>query len=76
MSTLNFPIKTKEAQRFWASSKKENKLKAIIAFSLDLDNANHNLRRYGYKNIYRKLKLKEYGQYVNNPSMVGIPFTE
>lgn len=76
MHILNFLIETKEAQKFWASINKENKLKAIIAFSLNLDNANHNLRRFGYKNIYRKIKLKEYGEYVNNPSMVGIPFTE
>lgn len=76
MYTLNYPIETEEAQRFWASINKDNKIKAIIAFSLNLDNANHNLRRYGYKNIYRKIKLKEFGEYVNNPSMVGIPFTE
>lgn len=75
MSLLNFPITTEEAQKFWASKNIENNVKAIIAFSLNLNNANDNLKRYGYKYLYRQKKIKEYGQYVNNPSMSGIPFT-
>lgn len=76
MSLLNFPIETEEAQKFWASKHIENNIKSIIAFSLNLDNANDNLKRYGYRRAYRQRKLEEYGKYVNNPSMSGIPFTK
>ncbi|WWV91986.1 hypothetical protein [Escherichia phage PJNS034] len=73
---LNFPIETPEAQKFWASPHILNQVKAIIAFSLDESNAADNLQRYGYKLKWRKRALKAYKQYVNNPSMSGVPFSE
>ena len=72
---LNFPIETEAAYNFWSSKHKANKVKAIIAFSLDLDNANDNLRRAGYYKQFRKRALANFGQYVNNPSMAGVPFS-
>lgn len=75
-SILNFPIETKDAQKFWASPHILNQLKAVIAFSLNEKNANDNLMRYGYKYLFRKRALKAYGKYVNKPSMAGIPFSE
>lgn len=72
---LNYPIETDKAFQFWASKHKLNRIKAIIAFSLDLENANDNLRRHGYYNLYRKRYLKKYQAYVNNPKMDNIPFS-
>ncbi|HDG7833282.1 TPA: hypothetical protein PCJ90_001350 [Klebsiella quasipneumoniae] len=72
---LNFPVETEEAQRFWASKHRLNRVKAIIAFSTDLDNANDNLRRHGYKSIYRHKMLNFYKCYVNQPKMNSIPFS-
>ncbi|MCS5737470.1 hypothetical protein, partial [Herbiconiux daphne] len=66
---LNFPIESPEAYKFWGSKHKLNRIKAIIAFSLDVDNANDNLRRAGYYNLYRKRMLKHYSKYVNDPQM-------
>lgn len=73
---LNYPIETEAAYKFWDSNHKANKCKAVIAFSLDLDNANDNLRRHGFARQFRKRALAAFGQYVNNPSMSGIPFSE
>lgn len=73
---LNFPVETPAAYKFWASNHKANKVKAIIAFSLDADNANDNLRRYGYYKLFRDRALKAFVQYVNNPSMAGVPYSE
>lgn len=72
---LNFPIETPEAQKFWASPHISNQAKSIIAFSLNEKNAQDNLRRYGYKLKWRQLAWKEWGKYVNNPSMSGVPFS-
>lgn len=79
---LNFPIETERAREFWGSKHKLNRIKAIIAFSLDLDNANDNLRRHGYYRQYRKRYLEVYSCYVNNPKMDGsdgkqnVPFSD
>lgn len=51
-------------------------MKAIIAFSLDLENANDNLRRYGYRLQWRNRALASFGAYVNQPDMTGVPFSE
>lgn len=72
---LNFPIVTDEAYAFWESRHKLNRIKAIIAFSLDLDNANDNLRRAGYYRQYRKRYLDIYGCIVHMPDMKDIPFS-
>ena len=72
---LNYPIETEEAQKFWASRHALNHIKAIIAFSTDLDNANDNLRRFGYAYHYRKRYLKLYAKYVKDPSMKKIPYS-
>lgn len=76
MFKLNYPVETAAAKKFWASRHKCNRMKAIIAFSLDLENANDNLRRHGYAKQWRNRALKNYASYVNTPSMAGIPFTE
>ena len=73
---LNFPIETQLAYDFLHSNHTANKVKFIIAFSTDLKNANDNLRRYGYYRQFRKRALDNFGQYVNNPDMTGIPFSE
>ncbi|QDH46935.1 hypothetical protein LAh9_1 [Aeromonas phage LAh_9] len=75
LTILNYPIKTEEAKRFWASKHKCNKAKAIMAFSKDLQNANWNLIQYGYTNSWRDKIFAHYSQYVNQPEMTSIPFT-
>lgn len=76
LNTLNYPIETELAKKFWASKHKCNKVKSIIAFSLNLDNANDNLRRYGYTLSWRKKAIRHFGKYVSQPAMDGIPFSE
>lgn len=76
-STPNYPIETETQVKFWGSRNKENRAKALIAFSVDRGNAFQNMRRktdwlYGY----RKRMWDKYGQYVNTPSLSGVPFTE
>lgn len=71
----NFQITTEKAKEFWGSRHKLNRAKAIIAFSLDADNANDNLRRAGYANLWRKRLLRNFKQYVNDPQMNNIPFS-
>lgn len=71
-----FPIETEEAKTFWASRHKCNRMKAIIAFSTDLKNANDNLRRSGYGVHWRNRALNNFGMFVNKPSMASVPFTE
>ncbi|HHB8426213.1 hypothetical protein [Klebsiella pneumoniae] len=73
---LNFPVETEEAQRFWASKHRLNRIKAIIAFSTDMKNANDNLRRAGYSYMYRQKYLKAYKCYVNSPSMKIVMFSD
>lgn len=76
MHKLNYPITTPEAIKLWGSEHVCNRMKAIIAFSLDLDNANDNLRRFGYTLQWRKRALAAFGQYVSTPDAVGIPYSE
>lgn len=73
---LNFPIESDEAKEFWSSHHRLNRVKAIIAFSLDVDNANDNLRRRGYMRGERKRYILAYGKYSNNPTMKNIPFSD
>lgn len=73
---LNYPVETPEARAFWSSNQKLNRIKSIIAFSLNLENANDNLRRYGYSKQFRKRALNNFCMYVNRPDMVGIPFSD
>ena len=76
LNTLNYPIETDIQKKFWGSKHKCNRMKSIIAFSLNLDNANDNLRRYGYTNAWRKKALAAFGKYVNTPTMTGVNFSE
>lgn len=76
LNTLNYPIETALAKKFWASRHKSNKAKAIMAFSTSIENANWNLIQYGYTNSWRDRIIANYSAYINNPSMAGIPFTE
>lgn len=73
---LNYPVETEAAYKFWSSNHKANRCKAIIAFSLNLDNAMDNLRRFGYARGFRERALNNFCIYVNTPSMAGIPFSE
>lgn len=73
---LNFPVETKEAQAFWASKHKCNRLKAIIAFSLNEKNAIDNMRRHGFQTHLRQRALAAYKQYIASPTMTSIPFSE
>lgn len=73
---LNYPITTPEAKAMWASRHKCNRMKAIIAFSLNLANANDNLRRAGYTLQWRKKAIKAFKTYVNKPTMAGVPFSQ
>lgn len=73
---LNYPVETPAAYKFWSSNHKANKMKAIIAFSLDLENANDNLRRHGFMLHFRERALRNFCMYVNNPSMAGVPYSE
>ncbi|HDU5574526.1 TPA: hypothetical protein RFV54_001059 [Klebsiella aerogenes] len=72
---LNFPIETEQAQLFWASYHKLNRVKAIIAFSLDEDNANDNLRRFGFTRGFREICLKKYKQHIGDHKMLNIPYS-
>lgn len=72
---LNYNIETPEAEAFWASRHKANRAKAIMAFSLDLDNANDNYRRWNYPRQFRKRALLNFCMYVNKPDMKGIPLS-
>lgn len=72
---LNYPITTPEAIKFWASRHKCNRMKAVIAFSTDLQDANMNLRNDGFALFWREKAIANFGQYVNQPAMIGIPFT-
>lgn len=74
-SQHGYKITTIDAFRFWSSDHKCNRVKAIIAFSKDLEDANNNLKRAGYKNLIRKRILLALGGLVNNPSMKNIPFS-
>lgn len=71
----NYPIETDEAVAFWASNHKCNRMKAIIAFSFDLQNANINLRREGYSRFWRLRALNNFGMYVDRPSMSTLPYS-
>lgn len=72
---LNYPITTELQMKFWGSRHKCNRMKSIISFSLDLQDASDNLRRHGYKLLWRQKAIFHFGQYVNTPDMVGMPFT-
>lgn len=73
---LNYPVETPEALAFWESRFKANRVKAIIAFSLNESNANDNLRRFNYPRQFRRRALDTFGQYVNQPAMTGIPLSD
>lgn len=69
-------METPEAVAFWSSRHKLNRIKAIMAFSLDLDNANDNLRRAGYYRQYRKRYLQIYSTIIADPAMKNVPFSQ
>lgn len=75
MHKMAFPIVTEEAYKFWASRHLCNKLKAIISFSLDKEDAMHNMRRFGYQHHLRKRAWNAWQNFVAKPDMTSIPFT-
>lgn len=75
MHKMRYPIETEEAKKFWASRHKCNRIKAIIAFSKDAEEANNNLRRFGYQVHLRLRALNAWQNYVDMPDMSKVPFT-
>ena len=75
MHKYAYPIETAEAKKFWASRHVCNRIKAIIAFSKNLTDANSNLRRSGFQRHLRKRALNAWQHYVNMPNMDLVPFT-
>ena len=71
---LNYPVKTANAKKFWGSRHICNRMQCIIAFSLNLSNANDNLRRAGYSYAWRKRALLAFGAGVNKPTMPASSF--
>lgn len=77
LAHCNYPIETPIQIKFWASRHKCNEAKAVIAFSYDEENAHRNMRRLlGWTYFFRKRALDSFSQYLNTPSMAGIPFSE
>lgn len=75
-SSHNPSIETEIQIKFWGSRKKENRAKAIIAFSVNKRDALNNIRRQTMWMYGKRIKMWElYGQYVNTPSMEGIPLS-
>ncbi|EGJ3141395.1 hypothetical protein IGV50_004419 [Salmonella enterica subsp. enterica serovar Newport] len=72
---LNYE-RSDESQRFFESEHILNKVKAIIAHSFDLENANDNLRRAHIPRGKRERFLKAFGKYVNDPKMPGVPYSQ
>lgn len=76
MHKLAFPIETPEAYKFWASRHVCNRVKAIISFSKDTEDALRNLRRFGFDSYhFRKRAVDTWGLWVAKPEMNVIPFT-
>lgn len=75
MHRLAYPIETPEAYKFWGSRHLCNRVKAIIAFSKTLEDANNNLRRFGYQRHFRKRAINAWQFYVDMPDMEKVPFT-
>ncbi|MGL5579651.1 MAG: hypothetical protein ACRDCE_01600 [Cetobacterium sp.] len=73
---MYFPIETKEAKAFWASRHKCNRLKAIVAFSRDYEDAMNNLRRFGVPVHLRLRAFNAFKNFLARPEMDGIPFSE
>lgn len=74
LSRLNWPITTEAEKAIWGSRHKCNRMKAIIGFSLNLDNANDNLRRFGYTRSWRRKAILNFHRYCGNDSG-PYPFT-
>ncbi|MGL5564207.1 MAG: hypothetical protein ACRDC4_00570 [Plesiomonas sp.] len=75
MHKMAYPIETPEAFKFWASRHICNRLKAIICFSKDEEDAKRNLRRFGYPYHFRARAWNAYQNLVKNPDMTKIEFT-
>lgn len=75
MHKYTYPIETPEAHKFWGSRHVCNRVKAIIAFSRDLTEANSNLRRSGFQRHFRKRALNAWQHFVAMPDMTTVPFT-
>lgn len=75
MHKMAFPIETEEAYKFWASRHICNRVKAIISFSLNQEDAMHNLRRFGFPYHIRKRAWNAWQNFVALPAMNKIEFT-
>lgn len=75
MHKMAFPIETEEALKFWGSRHLCNRVKAIISFSLNEEDAMHNMRRLGFQYHIRKRAWNAWQNYVAQPNMDKIEFT-
>lgn len=75
MHKMAFPVETPEAYKFWASRHLCNRVKAIISFSLNEEDAMHNMRRFGFQYHIRKRAWNAWQFYVAQPEMTKIEFT-
>lgn len=72
---MAFPIETPEAYRFWGSRHMCNRVKAIISFSQDYEDAMHNMRRFKFPYYIRRRAWHAWQNFVAQPDMTNIPFT-
>lgn len=75
MHKMAYPIETQEAYKFWSSRHVCNRIKAIVAFSRNEEEAMRNLRRFGFPYGVRKRAVHAWQNYVNMPDMEKVPFT-
>ncbi|MGL5015957.1 MAG: hypothetical protein ACRC6V_17015 [Bacteroidales bacterium] len=76
MHKMAYPIETEAAYKFWGSRHVCNRVKAIISFSTDIEDALLNLRRHGFTSYhFRKRATDTWGSWVARPDMDTIPFT-
>lgn len=78
MHKLPFPVETKEAIAFWASDHLCNRVKAIISFSRNKEEALRLLRIYLPRKThhFRERAWEAWRLWVEMPEMDKIPFSE
>jgi len=72
----NSSVETDLQKKFWGSNHKCNKMKALIAFSKDELDFKELAKRRGYRRAWRNRAWLNFGQYVGQSDMVGIPFSD
>ena len=81
MHKYSYPIETEEAKKFFASRHICNRVKAIVAFSRNPEDALRNLRnnlpkKFNHNNNhFRRRAVLAFQNYINQPDMKNIPFS-